>query len=158
MMYLGKQWSQPDHISSVGPCTWGLSSPSQSSSSQLVRSSYMMLFATQNKSATEQEGDRKLSADRIWAKCCGKIHELHPVLHKAKVPRCWKNIKIAHYLYFSLYLIEMAILLSHLLPGLFIEIQKGPCFSNITSPSLPQNIKPVQEAQNLARIKHTLYE
>lgn len=74
MMYLGKQWSQPDHIRSVGPCTWGLSSPSQSSSSQLVRSSYVMLFATQNKSATGQEGDRKLSADRIWAKCCGKIH------------------------------------------------------------------------------------
>lgn len=156
-MYLGKQWSQPDHISSVGPCTWGSSSPSQSSSSQLVRSSYVMLFATQNKSATEQEGDRKLSADRIWAKCCGKIHmSCTQCCTKPRFPdvkEC-KNCSLSIFLY----LIEMAILLSRLLPGLFVENQKRPCFSNITSPPLPQNIKLVQEAQNLARIKHVLYE
>lgn len=152
MMYLRKQWSQPDHISSVGRCTWGFSSPLQSSNSQFVRSRYMMLFATQNKSTREQEGDRKLSADRIWAKCCGKIHMSCTQVQGSQMSKECKNCSLSVFLY----LIEMAILLSHFLPGLFIEIQKESCFSNITSPSLLQNIKPVQEAQNLAGIKHVL--
>lgn len=41
---------------------------------QPVRRRYMILFATQNKSTTAQEGDSNLSTDRICATCCGKMH------------------------------------------------------------------------------------
>lgn len=109
MMYLRKQWSQPDHISSVGPCTWGFSSPLQSSNSQFVRSRYMMLFATQNKSTTEQEGDRKLSADRIWAKCCGKIHMSCTQVQGSQMSKECKNCSLSVFLslsYWNGYLIK----------------------------------------------------
>lgn len=124
--------------------------------SQHVRSSYMILLATQNKSATEQEGGRKLSADRIWAKCCGKIHlSCTQCCTKTRFPDS-ERVEIAHYLHPSL--IEMAILLSHLFPDLFIEIQKVPCFSSIMPSSLLQNIQIAREAKNFSGIKHIIYE
>lgn len=42
--------------------------------SQPIGRRYTILFATQNKSTTEQEGDKNLSTNGICATCCGKTH------------------------------------------------------------------------------------
>lgn len=141
---------EPVGVPWASPCC-GLLGDVTERTSQLVRSSYMILFATQNR---REAGN--CPADRIWAKCCGKMHlsctqcctktrfpdsERVQKFFTIYIPLLLKWLFIKPFVTWSFYLnTERTLLFQYHAPFPSAEHQAG------------------QEAQNLAGMKRILYE